>query len=115
MPTPSSGKIVRVENFASKYVKERNIDIWLPENYTKNKKYNVLYMQDGQGLYDANITWNHQSWEVDDVITQLIAEHTIKDVIVVGIWNGQTQRHAEYFPQKPYENLTLIERDTITA
>ena len=115
MPIPSSGKIVRVENFVSKYVKARNVDIWLPENYNQNKKYAVLYMQDGQGLYDANITWNHQSWEVDDVITQLIAEHKIKDVIVVGIWNGQTERHAEYFPQKPYENLTSIERDTITA
>ena len=115
MPTPSSGKIIRVENFASKYVKARNVDIWLPQDYNKNRKYAVLYMQDGQGLYDANITWNHQSWEVDDVITQLIAEHKIKDVIVVGIWNGQTERHAEYFPQKPYENLTSIERDTITA
>ena len=115
MPTPSSGKIIRVENFASKYVKARNVDIWLPQDYNKNRRYAVLYMQDGQGLYDANITWNHQSWEVDDVITQLIAEHKIKDVIVVGIWNGQTERHAEYFPQKPYENLTSIERDTITA
>jgi len=115
MPIPSSGKIVRVENFISKYVKARNVDIWLPENYNENRKYAVLYMQDGQGLYDANITWNHQSWEVDDVITQLIAEHKIKDVIVVGIWNGQTERHAEYFPQKPFENLTSMERDTVTA
>lgn len=61
MPTTSNGKIDRVENFSSKYVAARNIDVWLPANYTKKKKYAVLYMHDGQGLYDASITWNKQS------------------------------------------------------
>ena len=115
LPKPFAGSIKRVENFASHYVNARNIDIWLPEDYNDNKKYTVLYMQDGQGLYDADITWNHQSWEVDDVITKLLHEHKIKDVIVVGIWNGQSLRHSEYFPQKPFENLTTIEKDSINA
>jgi enterochelin esterase-like enzyme len=115
MPIPVAGKIDRIENFKSKFVAARNIDIWLPEGYTKDKKYAVLYMQDGQGLYDANTTWNHQSWEVDDVLTKLIKEHAIKEVIVVGIWNGQASRHVEYFPQKPYDGLISIEKDTVTA
>lgn len=115
LPKVAAGSIKRIENFASNYVNARNIDVWLPEDYNDNKKYAVLYMQDGQGLYDADITWNHQSWEVDDVITKLVREHKIKDVIVVGIWNGQSLRHSEYFPQKPFENLTTIEKDTINA
>jgi predicted alpha/beta superfamily hydrolase len=115
LPKVAAGSIKRIENFASHYVNARNIDVWLPEDYNDNKKYAVLYMQDGQGLYDADITWNHQSWEVDDVITKLVREHKIKDVIVVGIWNGQSLRHSEYFPQKPFENLTTIEKDTINA
>ena len=110
VPKPSSGSIKRIDNFASKNVNARNIDIWLPENYNINKKYAVLYMHDGQALY-----WNHQSWDVDDVVTKLNREHTIMDVIVVGIWNGQQLRHAEYFPQKPYEKLTQVEKDTVTA
>lgn len=114
-PTPSFGTIDRVENFNSKYVAARNIDVWLPENYDKNKKYAVLYMQDGQGLYDSSITWNHQSWDVDDVISKLLRENKIKNVIVVGVWNGQTQRHAEYFPQKPFDQMTQVEKDTVTA
>ena len=114
-PTPSFGTIDRVENFNSKYVAARNIDVWLPENYDKNKKYAVLYMQDGQGLYDASITWNNQSWDVDDVITKLLRENKIKNVIVVGVWNAQTQRHAEYFPQKPFDQMTQVEKDTVTA
>jgi hypothetical protein len=115
IPIPVAGKIDRIENFKSKFVTARNIDIWLPEGYTKNKKYAVLYMQDGQGLYDANTTWNHQSWEVDDVLTSLVNKNSIKEAIVVGIWNGQTSRHVEYFPQKPYDCLTPIEKDTVTA
>ena len=114
-PTPSFGAIDRLENFNSKYVAARNIDVWLPENYDKSKKYAVLYMQDGQGLYDASITWNNQSWDVDDVITKLLRENKIKNVIVVGVWNAQTQRHAEYFPQKPFDQMTQVEKDTVTA
>jgi predicted alpha/beta superfamily hydrolase len=89
--------------------------VWLPANYDKQKKYAVLYMHDGQGLFDASITWNHQSWDIDDAITSLVAAHKIKDVIVVGIWNGQTTRHAEYFPQKAFEQLSISEMDTVTA
>lgn len=115
MPTTSNGKIDRVENFISKYVSARNIDVWLPANYTNKQKYAVLYMQDGQGLYDASITWNKQSWNIDDEITKLLNQHKIKDVIVVGISNGQALRHAEYFPQKPFEQLSQVNKDTVTA
>jgi enterochelin esterase-like enzyme len=115
LPVPASGTIQRAENFPSKYVAARNIDIWLPANYNPNKKYAVLYMQDGQNLYDSNTTWNHQSWDVDDVLDKLMQAQTIQDVLVVGIWNGQQSRHAEYFPQKLHEGLFPAEKDSITA
>ncbi len=115
LPKPIAGSIERIDSFPSKYVTARNIDIWLPENYTTNKKYAVLYMHDGQMLYDTSIAWNKQSWDVDDVLTKLSNENKIKEVIVVGIWNGGKTRHSDYFPQKPYESLTAIEKDTVTA
>ena len=115
LPVPASGTIQRAENFPSKYVAARNIDIWLPANYNPNKKYAVLYMHDGQNLYDSNTTWNHQSWDIDDVLDKLMQAQTIQDVLVVGIWNGQQSRHAEYFPQKPHEGLLPVEKDSITA
>jgi predicted alpha/beta superfamily hydrolase len=52
MPIPVAGKIQRIENFNSKFVAARNIDIWLPEGYTKNKKYAVLYMQYGHSVFN---------------------------------------------------------------
>lgn len=107
LPIPSSGRIVRVENFSSKYVPSRNVDIWLPDNYTPTKKYAVLYMHDGQMLFDSSITWNKQEWGVDETVTKLIQQQKIRECIVVGIWNGGKSRHPEYFPQKPFESLSI--------
>jgi len=110
---PSSGKIDLYESFPSKFVTERDVEVWLPEGFSMNKKYAVLYMHDGQMLFDANTTWNHQSWDVDDVTAGLLKEGKIKDVIIVGISNGGKTRHIDYFPQKPYEFLSQQQKDTI--
>lgn len=107
------GKIQRVENFPSNYVKPRNIDVWLPENYSPEKKYSVLYMHDGQMLFDATTTWNKQEWQVDDVVTKLVAENKIEDVIVVGVWNIPTIRHLDLFPQKAFDLLPKQEKEKI--
>ena len=113
IPKVSSGSLERIENLSSKYVTSRNIDIWLPENYSDSKKYAVLYMHDGQMLYDTETTWNKQAWEVDEVLGKLIKESKIQDVIVVGIWNGGITRHIDYFPQKPFESLAKTQQDSI--
>jgi enterochelin esterase-like enzyme len=114
-PQVTSGSIERLENFASQYVDARNVDIWLPEGYSNKEKYAVLYMHDGQMLYDAATTWNKQAWEVDETAGKLIAEGKTQKFIVVGVWNNGKMRHPEYFPQKPYENMTQTERDTVSA
>lgn len=111
----SSGTIKRYDSFASKFVTARNVDVWLPEGYTAQKKYAVLYMQDGQMLFDSCTTWNHTAWDVDDVAAKLMKEGNVKDFIIVGAWNGGVSRHAEYFPQKPFQDLSAIQKDTITA
>jgi predicted alpha/beta superfamily hydrolase len=109
----SSGKIDKYENFQSKYVTERNVEVWLPDGYSPKNKYAVVYMHDGQMLFDASTSWNQQSWDVDDVAAKLIQEGKVQNFIVVGIWNGGKTRHADYFPQKPYESLTQEQRDFI--
>lgn len=114
LPKVSSGTIERIEDFKSKFIDNRMIDIWLPENYSSKKKYAVLYMQDGQMLFDPTTTWNKQAWEIDAVATKLINENKIKETIIVGIWNGGKVRHATYFPQKPYERLTIEEKKLLT-
>ncbi|MFM7429235.1 MAG: alpha/beta hydrolase [Flammeovirgaceae bacterium] len=115
VPKVSSGTIKHYEKFESKYVVPRNVDVWLPDGYDSKKKYAVLFMHDGKGLYDSAIMWNKQEWGVDEVLGRLLKEGKVKNCIVVGAWNSEGTRHPEYFPQKPYESLSQVERDTITA
>lgn len=115
VPHVHEGSIRRFENFQSAFCTPRTIDVWLPEGYSPKKKYSVLYMHDGQMLYDSALTWNKQAWDVDDVVASLIRLKKIKDVIVVGIWNGGATRHIDYFPQKPFESLSPADRDTVSA
>jgi predicted alpha/beta superfamily hydrolase len=115
IPTVVNGKIVRIENFKSKFVTARNVDIWLPEGYCDTAKYAVLYMHDGKMLFDPALCWNKQAWDVDETGSKLMTENKTKKFIVVGIWNGGETRHPDYFPQKPFEQLTQIEKDTVSA
>lgn len=106
----ASGRIDHITNFPSKYVEARNIDVWLPENYNGKKKFSVLYMHDGQMLYDASTTWNKQAWDVDDIAARLIHEGKIKNVIIVGIWNSNKYRHQDYFLKNLLSNSQIFRK-----
>ncbi len=114
MPKVTCGAIERIENFQSKYVIPRNVDVWLPAGYSPRKKYAVLYMHDGQMLFDSTTTWNRAEWGVDETLCKLMASKRIKQCIVVGIWNT-AKRHPEYFPQKPFYNMTEADQQRMLA
>ena len=75
----------------------RRIWIYLPPDYqSSSKSYPVLYMHDGQNLFD-DLTSFSGEWQVDETLDLLAAQG--KDVpIVVGIDNGGVHRIAEYTP-----------------
>lgn len=102
------------ENYKSVNVQPRNVGVWLPQNYSPKKKYAVLYMHDGQMLFDSTVTFNKTEWGVDECLTKLMREGKIKNTIVVGIWNTNENRHQEYFPQKPYESLSKEEKENVS-
>lgn len=105
LPQVASGRIERLAHFPSRYVDARNVDVWLPAGYDGSKRYNVLYMHDGQMLFDPALTWNHQAWHVDQAVSRLLAQGKMADTIVVGVWNNGSFRHAEYFPEKTLPDL----------
>lgn len=75
----------------------RRIWIYLPADYSgANQHYPVLYMQDGQNLFDA-ATAAYGEWRVDETLDSL-AKKGLPEVIVVGIDNGQDKRLNEYNP-----------------
>ncbi len=109
----SRGKLERLADFPSEFVSARNVDVWLPEGYSSEKEYAVLYMHDGQMLYDASATWNKQEWAVDEVMGQLIEDGKVRDCIVVGVWNPGRGRHADYFPLIPFRMLDIGLQDSL--
>lgn len=110
-PQVSSGRVDRYMAFPSQFVAPRTIDVWLPANYSEDKVFAVLYMHDGQMLFDSTTTWNHQEWQVDEIMSGLLRDQEIRDCIVVGIWNNQAARRREYFPAKavPYIDAAVID------
>lgn len=78
---------------------DRNRRIWLylpPDYHTSTKNYPVLYMKDGQNLFD-NLTSFSGEWQVDETLNTLF-EQGDYGAIVVGIDNGSSERLNEYSP-----------------
>ena len=100
LPQVATGRIERLENFVSLHVATRHVDVWLPAGYSPARRYQVLYMHDGQMLFDPATTWNGQAWQVHLAVDQLVRSGRIADTLVVGVWNVPALRYAEFYPQK---------------
>ncbi|NND50804.1 MAG: alpha/beta hydrolase [Flavobacteriaceae bacterium] len=109
----SGGSLYRIDSFPTTTIKSRPIDIWLPDGYTETKKYAVLYMHDGQMLFDSTTTWNKQEWMVDEWASKLMKEGKTKDFIVVAVHNISEIRWNDYFPQKAFDYLTEEDKKSI--
>ena len=97
----SAGRMVSYKPLPSSLVDSREVDIWLPPGYDQEKtaRYPVLYMHDGQNLFDSRLSYTGVPWGVDAAIARLAAQEKIRAAIVVGIWNTPI-RFGEYMPQK---------------
>ncbi len=94
----------RVETHAdlpSKFVPPRRVDVWLPPGYDANatERYPVIYMHDGQNLFDPATSYGHIPWSADVAMARLMATGRTRGAIIVGLWNTAA-RFAEYLPQK---------------
>tara|TARA_R110000787_G_scaffold263775_11_gene369668 strand:+ start:854 stop:1804 length:951 start_codon:yes stop_codon:yes gene_type:complete len=110
-----SGSLQRIDSFPSKNIVPRPVDIWLPDNYSSDKKYAVLYMHDGQMLFDSITTWNKQEWKVDEISGKLQKEGITKDFIVVAPHNISQIRWNDYFPAKAFDYLSERDRYNMVA
>jgi predicted alpha/beta superfamily hydrolase len=85
----------------SREVAARNIDVLLPASYASEpgRRYPVLYMHDGQNLFDPGLSSMGVDWDVDGAVARLTAAGELREVIVVGVWNTP-ERTLEYAPAK---------------
>lgn len=96
--TAASNVHILSNNFAIPQLnRTRKIWIYLPPDYeTSTKTYPVLYMEDGQNLFD-NATSFSGEWQVDESLNTLFAQGDY-GAIVIGIDNGGASRIDEYTP-----------------
>ncbi len=65
-------------------------------------RYPVLYMHDGQNVFDPALAYGGVDWGVDEAMLRLIREDRVTGAIIVGVWNS-SQRWQDYMPQKSLE------------
>ena len=99
-----AGKLHRYADFPSENITPRPVDVWCPPGYahSETSRYPVLYMQDGQNLFESSNAYAGIDWGVDRAIQRLVSYNQIKGAIVVGVWNS-SQRWREYMPQQALE------------
>jgi predicted alpha/beta superfamily hydrolase len=97
---PPAGHLAKVPAFWSPQLSNsRTLVIYLPPSYSENtlKRYPVLYMHDGQNLFEAATSSFGTEWQVDENINAAVAAGRMDEVIVVGVSNTPN-RIWEYTP-----------------
>lgn len=101
----SAGRLIDLGIVESAHADPRRVQIWLPSGYRENgPKHAVLYMHDGQNLFDKASAGYGMEWEVDEHLDRLIRAGKVRPTIVVGIWNTP-KRLQEYVPSKAFSHL----------
>lgn len=92
--------VLRRHRFASRYVDARPVEVWCPPGYEEgDQRFPVLYMHDGQNLFDPEESFIGVDWGVDETMIRLMDAGEIRGAIVVAVWNTP-KRWREYMPQK---------------
>lgn len=100
---PRPGRLEHIHELESKILgNRREITIYLPAGYDDNdRRYPVLYMQDGQNLFDAQRAYiPGQHWRLQESADGAIGERTARPMIIVGVDHAGVSRADEYTPSR---------------
>src|SRR5437764_1156444 len=98
-----TGNIQRHKGFESRILKNRrDLLVYLPRGYRRSvvKRYPVLYLQDGQNVFDAATAFGGVEWGVDETAQRLIGSRLVEPLIIVAIDNAGKDRIHEYAPTR---------------
>lgn len=99
-----TGDIRTHQNFRSHILgNERTVMVYVPPDYQQNRmaRYPVLYLQDGQNIFDGATSFvPGQEWQVDETAQALITSGAIEPLIIVAIYNACERRADEYAPTR---------------
>src|SRR5271168_2749494 len=104
---------LRLHEFRSRIFRNtRFLRVWLPPAYddpaNADRHYPVLYLNDGQNLFEPETSFTGVEWQVDETGDRLIRDGTIPPLIFVGIDNAGKGRMREYIPHRSLYPMTLL-------
>lgn len=109
-PTPKQGRRVRLPQLDSAQVLPRAVDVWLPAGYDAGSvPHAVLYMHDGQHVFDEVVGIANAAWGVHTALQGLLDLQAARPTIVVAVANTR-ERSREYGPQAPIETLPVADQ-----
>ena len=96
---------LRLHEFHSRiFHNTRFLRVWLPPGYddpqNTGRRYPVLYLNDGQNLFESATSFTGVEWQVDETADRLIKEGTLPSMVIVGIDNASQDRIREYMPHR---------------
>lgn len=101
-PHTLTGEFRTHSKFHSKHLPtDRDVMVYLPPGYGRDarRRYPVLYLHDGQNLFDGATSFiPGQEWRVDETAQALITDGVVEPLIIVGIYNTGRERVEEYTP-----------------
>ena len=103
---------LRLHEFRSRVFKNtRFLRVWLPPGYDDAEKgdrhYPVLYLNDGQNLFESSTAFGGVEWGVDETADRLIREGIVRPLIIVGLDNTGEDRLREYMPHRSMHPMML--------
>jgi predicted alpha/beta superfamily hydrolase len=103
---------LRLHEFRSRVFRNtRFMRVWLPPGYddpaNQNRRYPVLYLNDGQNLFEAASSFTHVEWQVDETADRLIREGVVPPMIIVGLDNTGKNRIREYVPHRSLHPMMM--------
>lgn len=97
-PTVVGNLQTRVDFYSPQFDNHRDVHVLLPPSYDAqpDRRYPVVYMHDGQNLFDDRISFGGRDWQVDETMQTLAGEGI--EAIIVGVSHTGERRVAEYNP-----------------
>ena len=119
--TRASGRVIRVESatgdlrlhefYSRTFHNTRFLRVWLPPGYdapeNAGRRYPILYLNDGQNLFEPSTSFTGVDWQVDETGDRLIREGVIPPMIFVGIDNAARARMREYMPHRSLQPVIV--------
>jgi len=113
--TPANESVtgdLRLHEFHSRIFRNtRMLRVWVPPRYDAPdnlaRHYPVVYLNDGQNLFDRATAFAGVEWQVDETADRLIRQEVIHPLIVVGVDNTQGDRIKEYLPFRSFHPPVL--------